>query len=555
VVKSWSNRDELVHQVVTLKSSGTGSRAIARALGVSRNTVKAIVEEHKAARQAPSSALPKAPARAPRAKIVKPFADNIAQLLCRFPDITAQRVFEDLRALGYKGGYTAIKVYMRTARPVAKPEPSLPTPAWEPGEMAESDWTPCKVRFTNGQQITVQVFSYVLCYSRRRSYGLYEHADLYALMDGHVAAFTRFGGAARTCKYDSQKPVVLRWEGHQPIYNPRFLAYAAYYEFLVQACRRAHPNDKPHVERGFWHFETNFLNGRSFRDLDDMRAQLALWEQTVLDHHRHKKLKRSALEIFPEEAPHLLPLPSHPYDTARVVYRVCSIDGFVAWDGNRYAVPYEAIYDLLPVRVTQKELFVYAPDLRLLARHELAPKSAGKDVDPNQVHRAPGRGIDLDTLRGTFEALGEGAVDFFNGLARLGSKWCGYHARQILLLRERFTSEDIAAALRHAHAYGAYEQLAVARIVEARARPRTLDEYVAEETARRIEQHLGRDKTRPRDLDEYDRLPVLPAPSAPVSQETPWHERPDPPTGNESPSPPSQKDPSSGSDDSSTPSG
>jgi transposase len=555
-VKSWNNRDELVHQVVTLKSSGTGIRAMARALGVSRNTVKVIIEEHKAAREAPSSALPASPARAPRAKKVEPFACNVTQLLARFPDITAQRVFEELRTLGYDGGYTAVKVYLRTARPKAKPEPSLPTPEREPGEMAESDWTPCKVRFTNGQQVTVQVFSYVLCYSRRKCYSLHEHCDLYALMDGHVTAFTRLGGAARTCKYDSQKPVVLRWEGQQPIYNPRFLAFAAYYEYFVQACRRGHPNDKPQVERGFWYFERSFLNGRSFRDLDDMRAQLALWERTVLDEHRHKKLKRSALEVFPEEAPHLVPLPSHPYDTARVVYRMCSIDGFVAWDGNRYAVPYEAIYDILPVRVTQKELFVYGPDLRQLARHELAPKSAGKDVDPNQIHRAPGRGIDLDALRVTFEALGDGASDFFGGLARLGSKLCGYHARQILLMRERFTSEDLAAALRHAHVYGAYEQLAVARIVEARARPRTLDEYVAEETARRIEQHLGRDKTRPRDLDEYDRLPVLSTPSAPVSQETSWHEKPAPPTTNdESPSTLTPKDPSSGSDDSSTSSG
>ena len=75
-------------------------------------------------------------------------------------------------------------------------------------------------------------------------------------------------------------------------------------------------------------------------------------------------MKRPVLELFAEEAPHLLPLPKHPYDTARVVYRMCSVDGFISWDGNRYAVPYEAIYDLLAVRVTQKEIFIYGADLR-----------------------------------------------------------------------------------------------------------------------------------------------------------------------------------------------
>jgi hypothetical protein len=47
--------------------------------------------------------------------------------------------------------------------------------------------------------------------------------------------FVRFEGCAAECKHNSQNPVVLRWEGHQPIYNPRFLAFASYYEFRLVA--------------------------------------------------------------------------------------------------------------------------------------------------------------------------------------------------------------------------------------------------------------------------------------------------------------------------------
>jgi hypothetical protein len=195
----------------------------------------------------------------------------------------------------------------------------------------------------------------------------------------------------------------------------------------------------------------------------------------------HKKLKRPVIELFAEEAPHLQPLPRHPYDTARVAYRLCSIDGFIAWDGTRYAVPYEVIYDLLPVRVTERELFVYATDLTLLARHELAPRSAGRDVAPPSVHRtSTRRGVDLDHLRATFADLGDAALDFYAGLTRRGTRQCGYQARQVLLLRERFTSEDLALALGHAKTYGAFEHRAVARILESRATPRTLAEYVTE---------------------------------------------------------------------------
>ena len=103
----------------------------------------------------------------------------------------------------------------------------------------------------------------------------------------------RLEGAAQVCKYDNQKAVVLGWEGQQPIYNPRFLAFATHYEFRPHACRHWHPNDKPTVERSFWEFEKSFLNGRSFRDLDDMRAQLAHWLDRIVDHRLLDKLNAS----------------------------------------------------------------------------------------------------------------------------------------------------------------------------------------------------------------------------------------------------------------------
>jgi transposase len=439
---------------------------------------------------------------------VTPFTAKIEERLKKYPDITAQRVFEDLLDAGYTGKYTTIKNYLRRVRPRPVVEPSLPTIEHGPGEMSECDWTPCAIDFTDGTRAEVQVFGYVLVHSKRRNFLLYEQSDLHALMDGHVKTFERLEGLARQCKYDSQKPVVLRWEGRQPIYNPRYLAFAAHYEFRPVACRRGHPNDKPRVERSFWEYERSFLNGRSFRDLEDMRAQLRAWCERICDRRPHKKLKRPPIEMFAEEAPCLVPLPRHAYDTARVIYRVCSIDGYVAWDGNRYAVPYDFLYDILPIRITQREIIVYAPDLRVLASHELAPRSKGVDVGGDRLHRpSDRRGVDLDQLHQSFDDLGDHAAAYFKQLLGRGTRVCSFHARQVLRLRERYDTEDLTAALKQAHAFGALEHTAVERILEAKARPRTLAEYIVEQTTERIEQRLGREQTAPRDLAEYDRLP------------------------------------------------
>ena len=505
---TWRTREELVHQVVTLANAGSSRRAIARALGVSRNTVKKLLAAHTRERDDGHAALEPRPRRAPRAMKVHTHASRVAALMGEFPDITAQRVWEILHDEGFDGGYTGVKKYVRSVRPKPAPTPSLSTPDYAPGEMSESDWSPYEVSFTNGTSATVQALSYVLVQSKRKHIGLYDSNDLFALMDGHERAFTRFDALAHRCKYDSQKPVVLRWEGHQPIYNPRFLAFSSHYEFRPLAVRRGHPNDKPRTERSFWEVERSFLNGRKFYDLDDMRMQLADWLDRVVD--QRKRNRRTALERFVEERPHLVSLPRHPYDTARVVYRICSIDGFVAWAGNQYAVPYEHVTDILPVRITQRELFVYAADLRCVARHELAPRGAGQRLDPAGLHPPAQRKstVDLDQLRVAYEQMDERAAEFFRLMSMGPPRVWSSHARRILLLRERFGTDELVAALGHAAMFGALEHAAVERILCARATPRALDEYVAEDTARRIEEALGDAGSEPRDLTEYDRLPT-----------------------------------------------
>lgn len=523
---TWRTREELAHQIVALAKQGEARRAIARALGVSRNTVRVILETHQAGREVAHTAIAPRPSRAPRPSKLDAYRPRVSELMARFADITAQRVFEILREEGFTGGYTAVKQHLRRVRPPAKPAPSKTTPIYGPGEMAESDWSPYEVHFTNGQRATVQALSYVLVSSRRKYFGLYESNDLHALMDGHVQAFARFAGAAQQCKYDSQKPVVLRWEGHQPIYNPRFLAFSSHYEFRPVAVRRGHPNDKPRTERSFWEVERSFLNGREFRDLDDMRAQLAVWLDSIVD--QRKLEKRTALERFALEREHLVPLPRHPYDTARVVYHVCGIDGFVDWRGNRYAVPYDHVTDILPLRITQRELFVYAADLRCVARHELAPRGAGLKLDPAGLHPPPQRKspIDLDQLRVAFGHMGEGSAEFFALMSQGPPRVWSAQARQILRLRERYATEELDLALGHAASFGASEYAAVERILAARALPRSLDEYVAEETTRRLEEALGQARTVPRDLTEYDRLPITSASRSRTKESHEWPSEP-----------------------------
>ena len=531
--------EKLIHDVVQLDREGMSWRAIARALKISRNTVRHIVQQHEDARQTPHSAFPKRRYQRRPSKL-DGFRPRIDELFRLYPDITAQRVFEEIREKGYDGGYSVVKVLVRLLRPKKAVEPSLQTPPREPGEMAECDWSPYPVSFTQAPPMPLQAFGYTLRYSTRKFYRFHQGNGLYPLMHGHEHAFERFRGAARRCKYDSQKPVVLRWEGEQPIYNPRFIDFATYYEFSPQACRRGRPNDKPRVERSFSELTMSFFRGRSFRDPEDLNAQLTHWMDSIADPRPLKRMRyRTRLELFAEEQPLLRPLPSHPYDTARVLYKLCDIEGFIAWEGNWYSLPYQYVTEILPVRITENELFIYKPDLSCIARHPLLPRGAQQRsiLDGHRPRRAD-RGPDLDQLRCAFDELGQSAAAFLASLEKHLSRSAGYHARKILHLRESYATTDLIAALSHAMAYGALEHTAVERILLSRARPRRLDQYVAEQTEKSLRGAVAQSNTEPRDLAEYDALPCQgthdePPGDAPCNEQPRHQDQPDNP-GNES---------------------
>jgi transposase len=494
--------------VVLLHRQKMSRRAIARALHISRNTVRRILARQSGNREAPHSALP---AQVPRSRPSKldSFRPQVDELLRTYVDITAQRIYEELKGKGFSGAYTGVKDLVRRIRPKPKPEPSLQTAPRVPGDMGECDWSPYDVTFTHAPPATLQAFGYTLRYSTRKFFSFHEGNGLHPLMDGHTHAFERFGGAALRCKYDSQKPVVLRWEGQQPIYNPRFVDFATYYEFLPVACRRRKPNDKPRVERSFYELVLSFFRGRSFRDFADLKAQLTLWLDTICDARPLKRMKRrTRMELFAEEQPLLQPLPRHHYDTARVVYKLCDLAGFIAWESNRYSLPYDYVTDILPVRVTETELFIYRADLKCIAQHPLLPRGAQlESILEGHRPKDAGHGPNLDQLRVAFAAIDEKAAAFLVALEKASPRSAAYHARNVLAMRERWNTDELVRALEHARAFGALEHGSIERILMARASPRRLDEYVAEATARKLERAVTQSCTEPRDLTEYDALP------------------------------------------------
>ena len=495
--------EDVRNEVLRRWYGGQSIRGIARELHLSRKTVAGLIAEHQQQRAQGASGLPTP--RESRGSLVDSYEAVLREYLGRYPKMSVVRLLEELRQRGYSGGYTILRERVRQLRPqFCRP----PVERFEtgPGMQAQMDYAVYTLDFTQEGRRKVNLFSYLLGYSRRQYLRFTESQDMETTLREHVRAFEHLGGVAATCLYDNMKVVVSRYEGGEPIYNTRFLAFATHYGFRPIACRPKRPQTKGKVEKQFHFAETNLLSGREFRSLEHLNEVTSWWLKEVADVRTHRQTKRRPIDMHAEELPHLIPLPQRPFEVAEVVYRTVDAEGMVPYGQNRYSAPWQYIGQVLAVRVTDGELTIYGPHLEPLARHVRFPPTE-RHRESRQPAHFPPRDLQQrrEALRERFGQLGGMAARFLEGL--LAAQRYGWdQAQKVLALLGTYHREDLLVAMERAVRYGAFSANSVERILAVQARPKGALDRMAEEETSRLGELLSDDPTPPRPATEYQNL-------------------------------------------------
>lgn len=518
------SEEELRNEVIHRSNLGESERRIAKQLGVSRWKVTKIIRQNRKSRglkesnsaSSPPPTEPQAPNHTDtipaslgqpiqkRASKLDAFEPQLQQLLQRYPRITVIRLQEELQGVGYTGGYSILAQRVRELR--ARPAKPL-TVRFEtgPGAQAQMDWATYEIDFTQEGRRKVQLFSYILGYSRRQYIHFTVRQDFETTIRQHIEAFKHLGGVAATCLYDNMKVVVTRWEDDHPIYNTRFLAFATHYGYRPWACQIRRPQTKGKVERPFYYIETNLLGGRQFRSIDHLNESARWWLAEVADKRIHGTTKKMPLELHAQEMPHLLALPSLQFDTAQVVYRIVDTDGTIQVASNRYSVPWQHIPDLLPVRILADELVVYNRSLMEIARHVLFIGQTGqRRIDPSHLpprdHEAQ-----MKSLRERYTTLGEVAVEFLDGLLAK-TRYSKHHAQKVLTLLNIYPKSDVLAAMQRAVMYRAFGYSDLERILAHQGTPKPSWQQLSESEQETIDKLTDSKPIPPRHSQEYQDL-------------------------------------------------
>jgi transposase len=345
-----------------LKKDGLTITAIAQKMGLDRKTVRRYLEHN--------TEPPVYGPRQPRPTLLDDFQAYLKKEVEKCPELSGRRLFREIKALGYQGGYTLVKNYLRTIRPPKDVgfEHRFET---DPGKQAQVDFARFVVRYTDEPSVkqVVWLFSMVLGNSRCM-YGRYVlRQDLATLVRCHVEAFEFFGGVPRDILYDRMKTAVIGEDDQgEVIYNKTLMSLAHHYGFRPRACAAYRAKTKGKVERPFRYVRQDFHLARNFQNLADHNTQYARWLAEVANVRLHGTTGRFVQEAFAEEKPALLPLPAGPFNQVLVSERRITRDGMVSVDGNLYSVPDTVTRRAVEVLATAKEVKVFEEG-RLIAVH------------------------------------------------------------------------------------------------------------------------------------------------------------------------------------------
>ena len=190
-----------------LHIKGWSVKKIVRELHVSRNTVRKILRSGETDFSYERERQPM-----PR---LGPWQDRLEQMLgsnAAKPSrerLTLIRVFEELRGLGYEGGYDAMRRFAKAwsqNRGPATAEAYVPL-SYAPDEAYQFDWSH-EVILNSGVTVTVKVAHVRLCHSRKMFARAYMRESQEMVFDAHDRAFAFFKGTCTRGIYDNMKTAV-----------------------------------------------------------------------------------------------------------------------------------------------------------------------------------------------------------------------------------------------------------------------------------------------------------------------------------------------------------
>lgn len=445
--------EEIRKAIVTLQAKGLGQREIARALEVSRTSVKSVLR--KGVRMDPEKG---------RGSQLDEHLEAIRALHEQCRDgkrrVNLVRVWEKLKdQLAEEGktleaSYSALTWFCREQGIGVKEKVPAGRIVTGPGEEMQHDTSPYVVELGD-RKVKRQCASLVLGYSRMIYVRFYPKFDRFHMKVFLTEAFQYFGGVCGRCVIDNTSVALACGSGARAQMAPEVEAFEERFGFRFMAHEIMHSDRKGKVERPFDFVERNFLVGRQFRDDEDLNRQALEWVEKA-QRRRLREFKASPLELFAMEKPLLKPLPVYVPEVYRLWRPMVDAYGCVSVNGYKYPAPAAYIGKTVMVRETCDRIILKDDGETELANHP--KKWEGSPLAPPRHPNAPRRQRSAQLAEeGRLNALGEAMAAYLKALkAARGPRYI-WSVRKLWRLRCQYHDADLLAAVARAHEHHLFD--------------------------------------------------------------------------------------------------
>lgn len=440
-LQQWAAVQELYRKKVS-------KRRIAKDLGISRNTVRRLIE----LKEEPFYHRNHYPSK------LESFHEQILEWRCAPFEFNGKRIYRELQKRGYKGSigpvYRSLKRVDEDVGLISsKATIRVETPV---GDQAQFDWAEYEVEI-GGCIRTAYCFSMVLAACRKKAVCFSLKSDADAIYEAIQELFDDLGGIALELLIDNPKALVIENnpKSEEEIrYNPHALLLARHLGIELNACPCYWPRKKGKVEKPFQYIEEQFIKGNRFSNMEELNRRgkefIREWNGEV-----HGTTGRIPNEFYEtQEKQMLLPLPSKHFWIRELTKRIVSNDSLVSIDANQYSVPVKYVGKEVFYRIIYGfRIEIYDKKENLICKYEAS--MGRKDIRRIPEHYepiAPRTSTSIPQIRRDFTAA------FLHGavyLERAGQKFDQptHHARRILELLDLYEAEVldcfIAYAIEH----------------------------------------------------------------------------------------------------------
>jgi len=439
--------------ILELHEKGHGIRPIARALGISRQTVRDVLASGSA--QVPHLG---------RAEKAEPHREEILaqHALCKGNLV---RVHEELLVRGAQLSYSALTAFCRKHGIGYEPPEPAGRYVFQPGQEMQHDTSPHRATI-GGKTRLVQSAALVLCYSHLLFFQLYPRFRRFECKLFLTEALQYVAGACEDCMIDNTHVVVLTGTGKNMVPAPEMAAFAERFHFTWKAHEVGDADRSGRVEAPMSFIENNFYAGRSFADFEDANRQAVAWCDQV-NARFNRRWHASRRELFAAERPRLRPLPIWVPPVYELHHRIVDVEGYVNLHRNTYSVPYRLIGRQMEVRETKDRVEVYDGRRQVASHPRIVDVTDVRSTVPD--HR-PARGqgrskrgpsVQEEQILKIEPRLAEYAAALRRKVGGQGV----LPLRRLLRMLRDYPREPFLTAVRIAQEYGLYDLERLERLV------------------------------------------------------------------------------------------